>query len=400
MKRFFYFLLLSSFALAQEETNAEVTGTEPGGDNRVGIGGILDIAHAEGNRKSTSNANTLGDNNFNNTRALLRFNFEHQDKLRADIEVQFDDGSEDKVRLLGAFVTIFDVPNSYVNFMVGKIPTPFGNFAKREASDVNPLIGQPLLRQYRTSLDWNNLWDNREQLILKQKRRTHHGTIPANGLRGATPTIYDARWDFGVEVFGNASIVDYQFAVTEGSVSNPEADQNKGKQFLGRIGINPIPGLKIGVSGAMNPYLSTADPQRLLEAGKGKGEFKQVAYGVDLEASYRYLIVFGEFVKSKWDATTKEKELSNWSFYVDGKYKILPRLYISGRYDRMNFSKILNPDTRKKEGWDYNVQRYEAGLGFRVTTDATLKLVEQWTQFEDFAIPSIKLTAVQLSVPF
>ncbi len=394
------FAVTPNYLGAQEETSGDLSDEmKAGAENNVGVGGVIDVAHTEG--KSALNANTLGDNNFNNIRALINFQFHHKDKIRADVEVLFDDAAKDRVRLQGAFVTLFNMPSEQVNFMVGKIPNLFGNFGKREFSDINPLIGQPLMRQYRTSLDWNNLWDNREQLILKSRRLENKGNLPFEVLRGATPTVYDARWDFGVELFGSASILEYQLGVTEGSISNPEANENKGKQFLARIGLNPVAGIKIGFSGAINPYLSTADPQRLLESGKGKGQFKQKAFGADLEASYRYLIVFSEFVKSQWDATVDEGKLSNWSWYVDAKYKIVPQFFVAGRLDMMNFSKILNPVNNKKEGWDYNVKRYEAGLGFRITSAATLKLTEQWTQFEKSSgIKMVRLTAIQLSVPF
>jgi hypothetical protein len=385
---------------AQEDTTGTV-GEEmkASQENNVGVGGVVDVAHAEG--KTALNANTLGDNNFNNIRALINFQFQHKDKIRADVEVLFDDASRDRVRLQGAFVTLFNLPNESINLMVGKIPNLFGNFAKREFSDINPLIGQPLMRQYRTSLDWNNIWNNREQLILKQRRLENRGALPYAVLKGATPTVYDARWDFGVELFGSASILEYQLGVTEGSISNPEANENKGKQFLGRIGIDPSPGLKIGFSAAVNPYLSAADPQRLLEAGKGKDQYRQKAFGADLEASYRYVIVFSEFVRSQWDAAVREGKLSNWSWYVDAKYKILPQFYVAARFDMMNFSKITNPSNGQKETWDFNVKRYEGGLGFRITAEATLKVTEQWTMFEkNSGIRTVRLTAMQLSVPF
>ena len=153
---------------AQEDSTVPNTENETEGTS-VGFGGFVDVAHAIGSK--SGNANTLGDNNFNNMRTLLMFNAQQGSKIRADVEVLFDDRSRDRIRLQGAFVTIFDVPNEAVNFMIGKIPNPFGNFAKREFSDVNPLIGQPLMRQYRTALDWNNLWDNAEQISRKNERK-------------------------------------------------------------------------------------------------------------------------------------------------------------------------------------------------------------------------------------
>lgn len=382
--------------------DADSIGTEEASveERTVSMGGIVDMVYHNGDDPSL-NQNTLGDNNFNRVRSLLNFRFEQPDRLNADIEVLFDDQSRDKVRLQGAFVTILNLPDDRLNIMIGKIPNLFGTFARREFSDVNPLVGQPLVRQYRTTLDWNNLWDNREQLIRKYRRLSDAGQLPIDAVKAATPTVYDARWDFGIEVFGNLSVLDYQLAVTEGSISNPEADLNKGKQFLGRLGFHAWPGFKFGVSGAINPYLSAADHQRLLEAGKGKGEFFQKAVGVDIEASYRYVMLFSELVSSTWDATVVEKKLKNWSWYADVKVKLHPRWYVAGRYDMMRFSKIQNPDTERKEGWDYDITRTEVGVGFRLTSDATAKLVEQITVFEKLSgLKKLYTTAVQLSVPF
>jgi len=405
MNRVIMGLAISLFCLPlhAQEQEQEVSGG--GEENSVGVSGVVDIVHTEGN-KAGINANTLGDNNFNNIRALTNFQFQHQDRLKADIEILYDDGSEDKVRLQGAFVTIFNLPDERVNVMIGKIPNLFGNFGKREFSDINPLIGQPLMRQYRTALDWVRIWDDDEQLILKRRRREFHGQLPLNVLRSATPTVYDARWDFGVELFGNWAIVDYQMGVTEGSISNPDAgSENDGKQFLGRIGFTPVTGLNFGFSGAINPYLSRPktdeDRQRILEESKAVGDYKQRALGADIEASYRYFIFHGEFVRSEWDAGVDKKKLSNMSYYLEGKYKIHPRWYLAARYDQMMFSKIENRATGKKEGWDYDIQRAEGGVGFRITSDATLKLVEQVTKFEKGSgIKMLKTTAVQLSVPF
>jgi hypothetical protein len=131
---------------AQEESPGEDDVTESAGDERsVSIGGIVDIVHTEGDN-ARLNQNTLGDNNFNKIRSLLNFRFEQRDRLSADVEILFDDASRDRIRLQGAFVTLFNLPDERLNIMVGKIPNLFGNYARREFSDVNPLIGQPLSR--------------------------------------------------------------------------------------------------------------------------------------------------------------------------------------------------------------------------------------------------------------
>lgn len=390
---------LAGIAAAQEEE--AMGGAEAAS---VGVGGVVDVAYSVGNSPGL-NANTLGDNNFNPIRALTNVQFQQGDRLRADVEVLFDDRAEDRVRLQGAFVTFFNLPDERFNIMAGKIPNLFGNFARREFSDVNPLIGQPLMRQYRTSLDWVRLWDNRGQLILKKRRQEFGGQLPRNVLRGATPVVYDARWDVGVEIFGTLSSFDYQLAVTDGSISNPDAGaENDGKQFLGRLGWTAGPGFKIGFSSALNSYLSRPttleDQQVVLESGKDVGDYKQTAFGADIEASYRYLIVFGEVVYSEWDAAVDKGRLSLISYYADAKYKIHPRMYLAVRYDAMIFSKIENPQGIK-ETWDYNVQRVEGGIGFRVTRGATLKFVGQATKFDKSSgIKMRKLGACQLSVPF
>ncbi len=401
MKRWILALMFLPAGLWSQDDTSMETEEAPA----VGVGGVVDLAYTAGHRPGL-NSNTLGDQNFNKIRAITNFQFQQGDRLRADIEVLYDDQAADKIRLQGAFVTFFNLPDERLNLMVGKIPNLFGNFAKREFSDVNPLIGQPLMRQHRTALDWVRLWDNREQIILKQRRQQFQGQLPIDVYPGATPVVYDARWDFGAEFFGNFGDFEYQVGATDGSISNPEAgSSNDGKQFLGRLAYTFGPGFKLGASGAINGYLSRPktleDRQVVLESGKEVGEYQQRAAGVDVEASYRYLIVFSEFVYSEWDAAVKEGKLSLWSAYVDAKYKLHPRVYVAARYDVMKFGRIENPDTGQKETWDYDVQRIETGVGYRITRGATVKLVGQFTKFDKSSgVKLRRLAACQLSVPF
>jgi len=399
----FAWLILSGSALfAQDDPFGEAFEeqmTEPP-QNTFGIGGVLDLVHTEGDDPDI-NKMTHGFGNFNNARALLDFNFNNRGKIDGHIEVLLDEGSEDLVRLHGAFITIFNIPDERINLMVGKIPHVFGNFNKRENSDANPLIGYPLMRHYSTAVDWNNLWLNRGQIILRNRRSEFNGNLPRSVLSGASPVVYPSCWDIGANLFGSISFLDYQFAVTEGALSNPEARRNDGKQFVTRLGFNVSPAFKFGFSGARAPYLASAEDQRLLEQGKGLGEYFQETVGADVEIALNRLLLFGEFAYSRWDASIEEDQLSVMTWYTDIEFKLNPRWFVAGRFDQMLFDDILNPITSKKESWDWDLNRIEAGIGYRITSEATLKAVLQITKWENASrIDDLRFGAIQFSVPF
>jgi hypothetical protein len=167
--------------------------------------------------------------------------------------------------------------------------------------------------------------------------------------------------------------------VTAGTVSNPlTIDDNSGRQVAGRLELRPIAGIVIGASVARGPWAS--DSALALIGDAHSQAFTQTAWGADAEVSRGYYLLRFEAIVSDWTLPLVRgpflvNPLSSVSTSIEGKYKIMPGLYIAARFDHLGFSDITG--TTVTEPWDAPVTRVEAGGGYSIQRNLVLKLSYQ-----------------------
>ena len=249
----------------------------PFAEAQIDLSGTLDIGYKQDigadadERSSQINSSLKGLSPFSLVRSRIFADAEVSENVNAFTTILFDQGLE-HFDLEGAYL-IFNAVSGResVNLLAGKMATAFGTFASRSFGTLNPLIGTPLLYQYFSSV---------------------HGS--------RVPAIYDACWNTGLQVFGSTSALTYAVAVTKGALSNPAASDNDGAQFVGRLGIQPTMGWKLGLSGAYGPYLQAAAAEDAdFSVDKSVEDFNQLAIGIDAE----YAVWHCEFFSS-WCATS------------------------------------------------------------------------------------------------
>jgi predicted porin len=175
------------------------------------------------------------------------------------------------------------------------------------------------------------------------------------------PLISGFRWDTGVRARWKGGPVEAIGAVTNGTLSNPRvSDDNRGKQLSGRVAITPAIGLVLGVSGADGAWLS--------RSVAGAAASHQRALGADIEYSRDHWLVRGELVLSRWGlplplAPSNVQSVSALGRWVEGRYRITPRIFLAGRVDRLGFSSIHGTAAAALP-WDAPVNRIEAGAGY------------------------------------
>jgi len=286
------------------------------------------------------------------------------------------------------------------DIQAGRVPPTFGAFGRHVYSTDNPLIGYPLAYQYLTSLRADALPLNADELLSMRGRGwlsqfSLGNREPAAGLPLATAF----RWDTGVQVHAAGAIVDATAAVTAGTVSNPLfKDDNSGRQIAGRVSVHPIAGLLLGASAARGPFVSSTAARGAVGDGHD-GEFTQTALGGDVEYSHAYYLVRAEAVFSEWKVPAVGAPVINTPLralgtYVEGRYKILPGLYVAGRVDHLGFNDVtgsLGPQT-----WDAPVTRIEIGAGYSIQRNLLLKVSCQRNTRDGGRVTRSTLGAVQL----
>lgn len=194
----------------------------------------------------------------------------------------------------------------------------------------------------------------------------------------------------------------YALALTKGTLANPTAKDNDGAQLVGRLGLQPAMGLKLGLSGAYGLYMNDGiERARDFPTGQTAESFNRIIFGVDLEYTRGLIELYAEAVRNEWEVPNlEENSLGSTGGYIEGRYTFYPGAYWALRYGRLGFDKIA-AGQGGKEPWDYTVQRVETGLGYYLDRNVRLKLVTQLNFKEDF--PGKKeehLVSVQVASTF
>ena len=172
-----------------------------------------------------------------------------------------------------------------------------------------------------------------------------------------------------------------------------------------RLAMVPTVGLLVGVSFARGPYLSSAVTGPLAQQGANVEDYDQVIFGIDMEYSAGHWHLIGELALNSWetpnvlDGSGRPIDLETTSWYLEGKYKLRPGLYVASRYSDQRYGKIDDGTGNGGElSWDLDVARWESGLGYAVTDGATAKVV--WQRLALDTLDAESMIALQLTTSF
>jgi hypothetical protein len=291
--------------------------------------------------------------------------------------------SEDlnQVRPYAAYLRVRPWLAHAFDIQIGRIPPAFGAFGRRTYQNTeNPLIGYPLAYQYLTSLRPDAVPATVADLI-SMRARGWRATYPIGSQEPATgvPLISAFRWDTGVQGHWENALMDLTAAITAGTLSDPRVgDNNGGKQISGRAAFRPATGFIVGASAARGDFLADSVVDMVPQA---TGSHAQTAFGTDAEYSRDHWIVRGELVWSRWNIPfvfpPSNHDLDALGAWVEGRYRLTPRIYLAGRADHLGFSRIPVGQTFTPT-WDAPVTRFEADGGYYVQRNLIVRLAVQY----------------------
>ena len=268
-----------------------------------------------------------------------------------------------------------------LHLVAGKIPWTIGTWGARDTPERQPLVGVPLMYQFPTRLPSNAIVPDADSLYRIESDgigSDYGGSGESEGMR----IVQDGWWDMGVALTGSARPVEFALGVTSGTpgAPSPGRDTNGAKSALGRLGVAPLPGVRAGVSGAYGAYLpASLNPQ--LPPGRRAEDYHQRLIMADAELLAGHAELRAEGFANRWETPTLGS-LDAHGGYVEGKLTLAPGIYAAGRYDLLRFSQ-LHESTGEPFPWNDDVDRIEAGLGYRPMRGVVLKTVWQRTTLDD-----------------
>jgi hypothetical protein len=263
------------------------------------------------------------------------------------------------------------------DIQIGRVPPTFGAFPRRAYAADNPLIGYPMAYQYLTSIRPDAVPASTNELAtMRGEGWLSRFSIGNRAADVGVPLANAFRWDTGVQVHAGNDIVDLTGALTEGTLSNPRPrDDTGGRQVAGRVTLHPIPGLIVGGSGARGAFVGRGTVRAAL-GETDADDFRQTAWGADVEYSRNYYLLRFETVISDWtlpllSAPSRQLPLHAVATFAEGRYKLRPGLYVAGRLDHLGFSEIATGLT--SQTWDAPVTRVTLGGGYSIQRNVILK---------------------------
>lgn len=304
------------------------------------------------------------------------------------------------VYIEGAYIVLTPQLTRDMHLEAGKIPWPIGTYAARSYSDKNPFMGKPLMYQYHSTLYWYSLPASADALIGASG--SGQGVYGPNGYTHmGMPVVDDGYWDTGAAFTGSARPLEYAIGMTNGTPGwgNVVEDENHGKTVLGRAGLQALPGLRFGASGAYGPYMMEAlNPK--LPVGKTADDYHQKLVMVDGEWLMSRIELRTEGYANAWENPTLG-DLGVRGGYLEGQVTVMPGVVVAQRGELMRFSNLTN-SLGQSLPWDYNRDRYETALCYRPERDLRFKGSWQRNVQRTPAEPTrvIDLYAVGISLSF
>jgi hypothetical protein len=319
-------------------------------------------------------------------------------------EVRSEDFEEPSA--YAAYVRVRPWARHAFDIQAGRIPPVFGAFSRRAYNTDNPLIGYPLAYQYLTSLraDAIAAWPDD---LLQMRGRGWRSTFPVGDQNGrpGIPLATVFRWDTGVQARWMIRTFELSGAVTTGTLGDPRvSDNNDGKQISGRVAVRPTVGLVLGASASRGAWIARAITDRL-SAAASSHDYAQLAFGADAEYSRDYWVVRGELIWSRWELPLTglgvDQPLDAMGAWIEGRYRITPRIFLAARLDRLGFSRIAGTlFDGVPTAWDAPVDRIEAGGGYYFQRNLVGRAVLQHNRRDAGRVRSKTFLSAQLAYWF
>jgi hypothetical protein len=352
-------------------------------DGRLAIGGEVVATIGEEDNSAYFNYTDYEHNTLRMFRVALSAAWRPVSRVAVVGEVRSED--LDLVRPYAAYIRVRPWTSHAFDVQIGQIPPTFGAFGRRgyQGTD-NPVIGYPLAYQYLTAIRPDAAPATVADLIVMRSRGWRL-TYPIGSQEPApgVPLISAFRWDTGIQAHWEGQSIEVTGSVTTGTLADPRLpDNNGGKQVSGRIAVRPTAGLLLGGSAARGRFFDREVTEALPASA---GSHAQSTLGADAEYSQGHWLVRSELVWSRWNVPfatpATSVDLDALGVWIEGRYRVTPRIVLSGRADRLGFSRV-HAGQNLEPTWDGDVWRVEADAGYYIQRNLVARLAVQYNDRE------------------
>ena len=266
-----------------------------------------------------------------------------------------------EARVEQAYLRVSTASGSF-SLQGGIFASPFGSYASRHLSVIDPFIRPPLIYDYRTiiarrwapaSIDWFMDWKN----------------SPDDWRPTGAPPVWGVPYQWGGMATVGAGFVTLRLAAMNGAPSSEpldwyEFDVVDEVSWIGSVRLSLSPELSVGASHDRGPYVRSDIPNG---PAMVEGTYDQRLWAADVAYARGHVMLRGEFLHDSWDVPNVDEPAVDIGFTAEAQIDVATGWSTALRYGRIDFREIAG------EGdWDWDVSRLEAAIGYRITVNAGL----------------------------
>ena len=288
-----------------------------------------------------------------------------------------------------------------LNVQAGKFATVFGGWVPRHHSWENPFVTAPLPYENVTVVT-DTVAPASPQAFLAR-------VDVADKKNEWVPVVWGPVYATGASAFGSWKRFDYAVEWKTSGLSarpdawGPTAGDWRHPNVAARVGHRPNAAWTLGLSLSRGPYMRPAAEPSLSSHYDPSGnyrvsDFHQTTAAGDLSFARRHWEFWSELIFSRFNVPNVG-DADAWSYYVEGKYKISPRLSAALRWGQQRFGDL--PDgAGGLRPWDGAIWRTDQALGWRWTRHIQAKLQYSFSREDKTVAQDRHLVSAQATVRF
>ena len=330
-----------------------------------------------------------GEGALNASRLRLYLDFFLGDHVYTMAEVRTSHGRESfsggiRTKLEQFFVR-FTGAGGRLALQAGRFSSPFGSYAARHRTLLDPFVSAPLMYDYRTVM---NRWrtPGSASAFLTWQDRPEDADLPG------APPIWETPYQWGAMASGTLGPVELRVAAMNSSPSSqPNAWSHDWDRFHPPSWVvgarwQATPSLNVGASWNRGPWLEgpnagadTPPPDPPLPIPDPEWRpFDQEMVSADVAFARGPWMLRVEGLLDLWDVPNVAERATERALNVEVQRDLIPGLSAAVRYGAIDFRPLSDDLTASPlpggRDWDRDVSRYEGSLAYRLTRNVGVLL--------------------------
>jgi hypothetical protein len=276
-----------------------------------------------------------------------------------------------EARVEQAFVRVSNLGGT-LGIQAGRFASPFGSYAGRHLTTVDPFIRPPLAYDYRTIMSRTIAPPDADRFL-----RWKHDPEKFRGTVGAPP-VWGVPYQWGAMLSGLVGEIQYRVGAMNSAPSSEvdawgwNADRFKDPSFVLGAQAPLSADLSLGVSYNRGPY---AEPE--ISSGYHT-VYTQEMVSLDVKLARGPLVARAEVIRDQWVVPNLSEEPVEWAYGAEVQVDVAAGFSLAVRYGYVDFRSFgdglgsASPRPDARSDWDHDIARYEVAVGYRLARNAGL----------------------------